>query len=113
MSTTIAVQYAIHKYFDQEFNKIAAKRIGIGVSSADKEVRQTLDSTPIVLGAINGFLFAQAGAPFVLSFTDMDSNPASLRVNGLFIGYIEAQTATISWDDVLQKESAIHIHYSV
>ena len=110
MSTTIAVQYAVHSYTGNAFDRISEKRIGISVPDSGTTIRRTLDQTPINIGSVDGFLMIQAEAPFKLTIQDLDSNSSNVPVGGLFIAYISAKDVVISWDPVLQKEGKIHIY---
>ena len=112
MSTTIAVQYAIHRFDDSVSSEIAAKRIGIGVSAKSNSLTAVLGADPIVLGTVNGFLHIQSTAPFVLSITDVNGIPSTLPVTGLFISYITAQNITVNWDSMLQKTGDIAIYWT-
>lgn len=77
----------------------------------ERKIRSTLSSTPIVFGPIGNFCYVKCGAPFWMAVTDQNDNVSTCYVKGLFISYINAKEISISWDDILQKDSEITIHY--
>lgn len=110
---TITTNYLITHSTSEHTSRLAESRIGVITDSARKyEIEEEhFGATPIVFSPIETFCFIKAGAPFYLTIKDFSDNESTFYVKNLFLSYINAKEMTVTWDDILQKESAIQIIY--